>query len=446
MFTLLLSLPVFVFGLNYTEKQFTFDQVKNHYHVPYQERGTFHQRYWVVDDFWDKQDGPVFLYLCGEYECPGVDENVLYPLMLAEEYDAKFVVLEHRYYGYSLPYSFSSMLPQLFFFLTVEQALGDIEHFIHEMNDEIQDLREGPSPKWIIIGGGYPGALAAYFRTRHPDLVVGAWASSAKVKPILNFTDYDKQVYLSAKKSGEDCVEAIRSVNDLTEDQYRIGQTEKVTDVFGVTEDFVFNDYRPVLFYVSDVMSRVIVRGHRTELCNAITSTNDPWTRLKYVSDIGKKYGLTDPKYYALRHMRTLIWTPEGAGRQWYWQKCTQLAWFQTPSEYRMRSSHLDLAFWNWFCNLIFDYPGGMNPPDIHVTESKVNWAGSKILFTQGEEDPWKWSGVMEQENELRPYILIDCDNCAHTQDIKTPTDQDPIELTDARERIKEILREFLRD
>ena len=41
--------------------------------------------------------------------------------------------------------------------------------------------------KWVVVGGSYAGGLSAFFRTRYPDLVVGAWASSAVINPYSDF-------------------------------------------------------------------------------------------------------------------------------------------------------------------------------------------------------------------------------------------------------------------
>lgn len=35
--------------------------------------------------------------------------------------------------------------------------------------------------KWITVGGSYPGALSAWFRSKFPHLTVGAIASSGVV-------------------------------------------------------------------------------------------------------------------------------------------------------------------------------------------------------------------------------------------------------------------------
>lgn len=62
---------------------------------------------------------------------------------------------------------------------------------------------------WVTVGGSYPGALSAWFRYKYPHLTIGSIASSAVVQAIENYQDFDLQMYLSAKKSGDYCVKAI---------------------------------------------------------------------------------------------------------------------------------------------------------------------------------------------------------------------------------------------
>lgn len=38
-------------------------------HFNYQDWRTYDQRYFINDKYWDKENGPVFVYICGEYTC-----------------------------------------------------------------------------------------------------------------------------------------------------------------------------------------------------------------------------------------------------------------------------------------------------------------------------------------------------------------------------------------
>lgn len=70
-----------------------------------------------------------------------------------------------------------------------------------------------PTRQTILIGGSYPGALSAWLRSTHPHLSVGAWSASGVVQPIADFWQYDEQVYLSTKKSGDWCPELMAAQN-----------------------------------------------------------------------------------------------------------------------------------------------------------------------------------------------------------------------------------------
>ena len=95
---------------------------------------TYQQRYWSNDDYFDKNDGPIFLYLCGEWTCspPSVDGAAF---KLGASLNAKLMVLEHRYYGDSQPikgeeaWSYENLQ-----FLNTTQALADVANFIDQTN------------------------------------------------------------------------------------------------------------------------------------------------------------------------------------------------------------------------------------------------------------------------------------------------------------------------
>ena len=71
-------------------------------HFDMLDQRTYQQRYWVSDQYWTGE-GPLFVYICGEYRC-SVPDTRLYPFMVGSKYNARFLVLEHRFYGDSQPF------------------------------------------------------------------------------------------------------------------------------------------------------------------------------------------------------------------------------------------------------------------------------------------------------------------------------------------------------
>lgn len=51
-------------------EEHTIEQPLDHFEVE-QEQATFKQRYWVNAKYWRKPNGPVFLYIGGEFEMSG---------------------------------------------------------------------------------------------------------------------------------------------------------------------------------------------------------------------------------------------------------------------------------------------------------------------------------------------------------------------------------------
>jgi hypothetical protein len=82
--------------------------------------------------------------------------------------------------------------------------LADLAYFIDEMNAGFL-ATIGRQPDWITIGGSYPGALSAWFKSQYPSHAIGAWSSSGVINAIEDFKTFDKQIYTATNKSGEQC-------------------------------------------------------------------------------------------------------------------------------------------------------------------------------------------------------------------------------------------------
>lgn len=68
-------------------------------------------------------------------------------------------------------------------YLSSEQALADLANFIQSMTAQYQLTNN----KWIIFGGSYAGAMAAWLRLKYPHLAYGAVSSSGPVLAQVNF-------------------------------------------------------------------------------------------------------------------------------------------------------------------------------------------------------------------------------------------------------------------
>ncbi len=146
-------------------------------------RATFRQRYWYNPGFATGPSSPVLFFICGEAECYG--EYAMSLADTAKQLSAAIVVLEHRYYGMSMPVENPTTTDQMTH-LTIANAVEDLASF-----QRYATTKHSLLGKWIAAGGSYPGMLAAYYRLKHPELVVGAWASSAPVDVRKSFMGYD---------------------------------------------------------------------------------------------------------------------------------------------------------------------------------------------------------------------------------------------------------------
>jgi len=219
----------------------------------------------VVDEYFAPKVGPVLLFLCGEWVCGGVDERRQWILTLAQKTLGLVVILEHRFYGESLPYGEQTFKFENMRVLTSEQALSDTAYFIRQLTaNQMHGITDNP---WVTVGGSYPGALSAWFRAKYPHLTIGAIASSAVVQAIENFQDFDLQMYLSAMKSGDYCQQAINASNTRVEKILDSTQAENFKSQFEGGNNLKNDEF---LFFWNDAMVMKIQYGQRVSFCEAL--------------------------------------------------------------------------------------------------------------------------------------------------------------------------------
>eukprot|EP00475_Leptophrys_vorax_P004879 TRINITY_DN1291_c0_g1_i1.p1 TRINITY_DN1291_c0_g1~~TRINITY_DN1291_c0_g1_i1.p1 ORF type:complete len:396 (+),score=104.95 TRINITY_DN1291_c0_g1_i1:111-1298(+) len=389
----------------------------------------------------------------------GLMDSRLFPLVLAKRFGAKVISLEHRFFGKTQP--FEDLSTEGLKFLNTKQALADLAYFIQTYQDQINadnGITEPHQNQWIALGGSYPGALSAWLRIKYPHLVVGSLSSSGVVNAILNFTAFDEQV---ARATGHECASALREATAQIEANLPKSkswfQAQNLSD-----HDF--------LYLIADSGAEAVQYGHRLELCNQmVAAATDPDVDS---TSIGKQFANftvnffypvlgNSPADYDSTVMADPNVDPLAGGRQWWWMKCTEVAYFQVaPKIFSIRSHRITLEWHREMCNSIFGMNFGKDLPwPPHVDETNVfyggiNVGGSNIFFSNGVEDPWQWAGVRawvpKGSHILHPAQgvhaeIADCEQCAHCQDLHTPSSTDPESLRKVREHEIVSIQDWLK-
>lgn len=391
------------------------------------KKGTFTQRYYVDETYGPSDSAPVFFYICGESSC---NSNVFNGAIRrqAQKFGAKMVALEHRYYGNSVPTK--TLSTKDLAYLTTEEALEDLAYFQTQM---IADKEW--TGRWIAYGGGYAGSLAAYYRSRFPNLVAGALASSAPVKAKQDFIEYDATVTASA---GPECADLIQNVvyevqSTLT-NKIELSKMKMLFDATGVKDSVDF------LSLIADVAASSIQYGRRDEFCQALaTSTTALEGYAQYARKLYKELGATAVQL-----------TPQGAKstdpdeyrngfglRQWYYQTCTEYGYWQNanPNPFSStRSLLIDNKYHQGICKRLFDRK---DPPNTALTNDRYydllqSNLTSHIYFTNGDKDPW-FSLSLTKDQSLADVDYYVIKGGAHCQDLLERTAYDSKSLKYAR-------------
>ncbi|KAA0152405.1 hypothetical protein FNF29_03971 [Cafeteria roenbergensis] len=407
-------------------------------HFNMQDARTYSQRFFVIDDFWKAPSGPVILHICGEYTCPGINPARLFPLEMAREHGALVVSVEHRFFGESQPFAGDAAGPLAtphLAYANSRQALADLAQFTAWFQETRINAAHGlPADNfntWIVVGGSYPGALAAWYREKFPHLSAGSHSASGVVRAVLNYTQFDQQI---ASAAGPTCAGALRAITRALEDG--LPGSKALLNASGLTNDGDF------FYLVADSMAEPVQYAHRDELCNAVTpafSAGKPVlpAYVQFVQEVFYARMGNSAEDYNSQNMADPV--TGGNGRSWWWFKCSELAYWQVaPEEGSIRSSAVSYAYHRDLCFRVF---GRTALPEVDATNvyyGSNKTAGTYTFFDNGSQDPWRWAGVQEQlpvENTVAN--VIECDGCAHCQSLYTPADSDPAELSADRDMLR---------
>lgn len=410
---------------------------------------TFKQRFYINTALATSLDAPVFFSICGEADCTSA-EDVPEINFLAKKFGGFRVALEHRYYGKSQP--FAQLTNENLKYLSVDQAIEDLASFQKYVQQKYK-----MTGKWIAVGGSYAGALAAFYRLKHPELVSGALSSSGPVLMKADFKEYDYTVATQLQSVNPTCLENIKSAvkaaeNILSDTQNpnKIAELKKLFQAEAVTVQADF------LYIMADMAAIAIQYGHRDYFCHELNGASTNAELLQNYARSGVKlfrdFGMTpaeDGFMTGASNVDAASYEGKFALRAWMYQSCTQFGYYQTfyPDEkYSARSKQISLAYHDETCLNLF---GLTQPVNTDIVNKKyyqqlLTMTDSRIFYTNGSDDPWKNLSFFEGNPDLSTHPDIQyftIANAAHCADLGSGRSD---ELMKARNKFADLVADWL--
>ncbi|XP_015125194.1 thymus-specific serine protease [Diachasma alloeum] len=412
---------------------------------------TWRMRYYENDQFFNKT-GPIFVMLGGEWTItPGyLQTGILFEN--AEVHGAMMYYTEHRYYGKSRPVVDTSA--ENLQFLSVDQALADVVFFIDTTKQKL-NISESPV---IVFGGSYAGNMAAWARIKYPHLISGAVASSAPVRAKADFYEYYEVVRNSLNIYNEKCATDTKAAFSVIEKLL----TGKTADPKKFKDDFNLCDVPDISkstelawvtrslaeMFASTVQYNSVEWDGKTsivKLCDLMMApsgnASSPYDRLANMFKSRNNRKCVNLKYSDfINSYRNTSWESEAASsnmRQWTYQTCTEYGYYQTSNSPKSIFGTLfpidsDIQM----CKDLYGeyYNEGIVKKSVRRTN--IMYGADlpdvdRIIFTNGDVDPWHALSVLKDINKEASAIFIK--GSSHCADLKSEKSTDIEGLKEAR-------------
>jgi hypothetical protein len=411
---------------------------------------TFCNRYWLQTEFY-KVGGPVFIlhagedrgekslgYIKGKKNTKDKDLSVFETFLKA--FNGLGVVMEHRYYGGSVPkgVKIKDKKDVDFRYLTTEWALADVDVFVSGFwRKEWPNVDFSPkSTRWISMGGSYPGMMAAMMRIGYPDTIFAAYASSAPIQASIEMPGYYDQIWEGinaySKSCAADLTAAIKEIDKRLKDT---AQRESLKEsLLGCQKDkkevpdarfasdlsTMFDDFQ------NNGMDDGEDKPNRLrQLCDYLAvnekgkmADERGWAAVQGVDSIIKKLqkgnalkaavGVDDLGYVPCTKTNDVpsFTNKESFSKRrdaldnisWTWQRCRDFGYFFVANlgPRQIVLSAMDRAYQQNFCHDFVQDRGGNSympaEPDVETTNKLFkgwNARPTRTFWTAGQFDPW---------------------------------------------------------
>ncbi|KAM5294849.1 thymus-specific serine protease [Glossophaga mutica] len=431
------------------------------------DRRSFLQRYWINDQHWASQDGPIFLHLGGEGSLGPGSVMRGHPATLAPALGALVIGLEHRFYGLSIPAGGLSMAQLRF--LSSRHALADVVSARLALS---RLLNVSASSPWVCFGGSYAGSLAAWARLKFPHLLFAAVASSAPVRAVLDFSAYNEVVSRSLTSTAiggsPECHAAVSTAFAEVGRRLRAGGTARKAlrvELGACTSLGRVEDREELLEALQALVGGAVQYDGQTgaplsvrQLCGLLLEGKGngshlaPYRGLRravqvVLHSLGQRC-LSFSRAETLAQLRVTEPQVSGVGdRQWLYQTCTEFGFYVTCQGPRCPFSQLPaLPSQLELCEKVF----GLSTSSMvqAVTQTNSYYGGqtpgaTQVLFVNGDADPWHVLSVTQALGPSVSALLIP--SASHCSDMAPERPSDTPSLRQGRQSIFQQLQTWLR-
>ncbi|KAF9881706.1 hypothetical protein CkaCkLH20_00852 [Colletotrichum karsti] len=456
----------------------TFDQLLDHTDP---SKGTFKQRYWFNAEHWGGPGYPVFMVNAGESEADGYlyflnNGTIMYKY--AEQFQGAIILFEHRYYGKSQP--FEEMTAETLQYHTVPQSIYDNKYFAESVKlkfDKKGGANADKSP-WVLIGGSYPGALAAWQSVITPGVFAAHHASSAVVQAIEDFWQFFTPIEQALPRNcSADVKLVVKKVDSILDkgDKKKIAAMKNDFGLASLDDDgdfakilyqpiIAWADNRTAVFEFCDYMETYSNNGKvNKNKINSGVGLDAAWDA--YTSWMQGAWNQSCSKDACDWDTKSEAWDPKylGSDRSWQWQLCNEpFGWWQVgppkSDGTNIVSSHIRPAHEARQCDKFFPEVKGFKPAmtegftaDMFNDWTDGGWNATydNVMFVDGEFDPWKSAtmssdyrpGGPSKSTDKTPRMVVK--GGTHVPDFDISEDKDHASVT---KRQLEIMGKWLKN
>ncbi|XP_061754027.1 dipeptidyl peptidase 2 [Nerophis ophidion] len=445
--------------LNFKEKYFT--QSLDHFNFNAMGNGTFLQRYLITDSYWKTGYGPIFFYTGNEGDVWDFALNTGFLIELAAQQEALVIFAEHRYYGKSLPFGNDSFNLEKIGLLTVEQAIADYAIMISVLKHQL-GATDCPV---IVFGGSYGGMLSVYMRIKYPNIVAGALAASAPILSVAGLSDpgqFFRDVTNDFESIAPECRDAVKEafhqlktlgeLQDYMEIQSaftlckRPSSAGDIYQLNGLLRNaftlMAMLDYPYSTHFMGNMPANPVKVA-----CDTMLGGADLLANLRNTAGIVyNASGLLT--CFDLNSLFVMCADPTGCGlgfnsMAWDYQACTEInLCYESnnitdmfPAMTFTEKERMQYCSKKW---------GVIPRPDWLKTQfwGDALSTASKIIFSNGDLDPWANGGVRKSLSSS--LIAINISEGAHHLDLRGTNDADPASVIKARKTEAEIIRQWV--